>query len=348
MANTDNEGPRGGLSEDAKELYGRIARGEQTGRSDSEAERELWRWDLVTADPERPDRLVALEPKAPMRRHVKEQAEEIARRAAELAGVPDMAMQLSMHYERARHSPGDACEYVDDPAQVNARIQVAIANAKTELRTAQPRGPRTQELFDIAAERDGRALERGVKMRTLYNDSVRDDEFTRRWATLMTSRGAQIRTMVAPFERCVIVDRSEAFMSNYVIDGAPPHAAWHVRDEAFVGFMVKIFDETWRRADPWAGDVRAVGHGVGVGAGPRTTRRQREILRDLCEGQSQEAIAKRLGWSPRAVARELEKLRTLSGARSTYELVYLWALCPDRLIDDQPADVTRDRVERAA
>jgi hypothetical protein len=67
----------------------------------------------------------------------------------------------------------------------------------------------------------------------------------------------------------------------------------------------------------------------------------------LCDGISQAATAKRLGWSNRAVAREFEKLRTMFGAKSQGQLAFEWALCPERLIDDEPA-IVRGDVDTAA
>lgn len=339
-------GPRD-LSCEARELYGRITRGEPTGPSDKAALAELVDWRLVTEDPDHPGVPVALDPRDVSQRQLMAEARYLALRAARMAGIPDMADELAMHYERAKGSAGAACEFLADPATVNARIQVAVARAECEILAAQPGGPRTRELLDIAVERDAKALERGVTMKTLYLDTVRDDTVTREWATLMTGRGTQFRTLGSPFQRCIIVDRREAFIEDHTDPDAPPHAAWHVRDRALVAFIAVVFDETWRRALPWTGQARTVGLGVGMGVGARTTRRQREMLRDLCDGISQAATAKRLGWSSRAVAREFEKLRTMFGAKSQGQLAFEWALCPERLIDDEPA-IVRGDVDTAA
>lgn len=334
-----------GLSGPARELYGKITRGEQTDGSDSTLAEELARWHLVTTDPDRPGNLVALEPREAGRRRLLEQARDIAVRASMLAEVPGAVDELARHYERARTRPGDACEYLDDPGVVNARIGDALGNARVELLTAQPGGPRTRELLQIALARDTAALERGVQVRTLYRDAVREDPVTRDWATTMTGMGVQFRTLVGPFERCVVVDREQAFISDYA-EGSPQHAAWHIRDRAFVGFITQVFEETWRRAQVWHGDARPAGYGIGMGAGPRTTRMQREILRDTCAGVGQRKTAARLGISERRVTRQLEALRNLFSAPTTTALAYQWALSPERLIDDDPDAVRQYRPER--
>lgn len=337
----------GELSPAAVDLYARIVRGDQPGPEHSAAERELWAWGVVSADPEQPNVLVALDPRQAAARQLKADAQAMAARVARLMNLPEMAGQLIAHFDRAKGQPGTVCEFVDDPAIVNARLSVAVAQAREEILSAQPGGRRTKALRDIALERDPQAVARGVTLKTLYRDSVRQDALTREWAGHMTGLGAQIRTLAGPFQRCIIIDRQQAFISDYTNPDAPPHAAWIVNDAAVVGYMAAVFDETWRRGDPWTGDAHTAGCGIGVGVGPKTTRRQREMLRDMCEGMSQDSIADRLGWSRRAVAREFEKLRHLFGVKSTQQLAYEWALSPERLIDDVPA-IAQGDVDTAA
>lgn len=335
------------LSLEARALYGRITRGEPARPSDSVALAELREWRLVAEDPDHPGVPVALDPRDIAQRQLMAEARYLALRATRMAGIPDMADELALHWERAKGAAGAACEFLSDPATVNARIQVAVARAESEICAAQPGGPRTRDLLDMAVERDSLALERGVTMRTLYLDTVRDDDVTREWATVMTGKGYQFRTLGSPFQRCIVIDGREAFIEDYTDPDAPAHAAWHVRDRALVGFIAATFHETWRRAAPWTGQARTAGLGIGVGSGPRTTRRQRELLRDLCDGISQESTAKRLGWSHRAVVREFAKLRSLFGARSQGQLAFEWALSPERLIDDEPV-IARGDVQTAA
>ncbi|MGW3400164.1 hypothetical protein [Streptomyces zhihengii] len=334
--------PAAALSTAAAGLYARIAAGGRPGPEDGQALQELWAWNLVSDDPDLPGEPVVLDPRRAVRNRATAAMEALARRAAQMTQMPELADQLVAHYERARIRPGMGCEYLDSPAEVNARIGAALAGAEHELLTAQPGGPRTRELLQIALRRDSQALARGVKVRTLYLDNVRTDPVTREWCTEMTRLGAQYRTISSPFQRCIIIDRRHAFIDDYVQDG-PANAAWYVQDEAMVAWIAAVFDGTWARAEPWHGDVRVAGLGVGVGAGPRTTRQQREILRDVCHGVSQAKTAARLQWSVRRVAKALEELRAMFGVPTTTALAYVWATHPERLIDEQPlgrGDVT--------
>jgi sugar-specific transcriptional regulator TrmB len=320
------------LSPEARELYGRIARREEVTDADSQVVEELRSRHLVGVDPGQPDLLVALDPQEAGRRYLHAGLQDLAARAARMADIPDAVDELVVHYERARCRSGAGSEFLADAREVNAQIEVALSRATCELLTAQPGGDRSRKLLDIAVDRDSRALAAGVSVRTLYRDTVRDDPVTREWATVMTRKGAQFRTMAAPFRTCIIIDRREAFISDHVADRVPAHSAWHVMDRAMVGFVAEVFEDSWRRADIWNGDPRTLDPSTQT----RTTPHQREILRDTAAGIEQRVTANRLGISVRKLSGEIGKLREMWGVATLAELTYQWALSPERLIDDQP------------
>ncbi|MEE1757409.1 TrmB family transcriptional regulator sugar-binding domain-containing protein [Streptomyces sp. SP18CS02] len=324
------------LSADATALYARVTRGERVGPEDGPALRELLAWRLVTVDPDLPDLPIALDPQEAGRRRLDDELREMAARAARMAAIPDVTDELSLHFERAKWRSGSGSEFLAEPEQVNARVGEAISQAETELLTAQPCGPRTREHLDAAVGRDARALARGASLRTLYRDGARDDPSTREWATVMTARGAQFRTLAAPFQRCVVVDRRQAFISDHVVEGSPKHAAWHVMDRALVAFIAESFEDAWRRADIWHGDPRRAVPAEGAGL----TRRQREILIDTAAGIDQRITARRLSIGLRTLTKELGVLRARWGVSTLAALSYQWALSAERLTDgtDRPEE----------
>jgi ATP/maltotriose-dependent transcriptional regulator MalT len=146
------------------------------------------------------------------------------------------------------------------------------------------------------------------------------------------------------------VDRKTAFITDTLVVGGHENAAWQITDGAFVAYIVAEFEARWRRADPWHGELRARGQGVDTvsgAVGVRTTRREREILRDIVAGRSNASIAHRLETSLRTLQAEIAELKASFDASSI--LTYKWALSPDRLVDDSaPADVTSTGAEAAA
>ena len=336
------------LTADALRAYGAIARQEPLTDVNSDVLQELTAWGLIGFDPARPDTPVVLDPQVALQRKAVQELEEARDRLATMSAMPSLADQLGTHYAGAQWRAGGGAEYLDDPATVNARLDDIVAGAQVEILAAQPGGPRTAELLALAIDRDTAALGRGVRLRTLYRDTVRDNSVTAEGARVMTGQGAEYRTLVGHFERAIIVDRRHAFISNYVVKDGPPHSAWYVTDRAMTAWIARVFDGEWRRADVWCGELRPrrgqqdvdTVSGPG-GMGVRTTRRQREILRDLAAGHGQPAIARRIGVSKRKLEEEIAALKGLWGARTLPELVYQWALSPDRLVDDS-APTTMD------
>lgn len=273
--------------------------------------------------------------------------------------LPDVTDELAELYKRGQWQAGDGSEYIGDADIVNARLDAAVGSAEREILAAQPGGPRKLALLDRAVTRDTAALTRGVSLRTLYRATVRDNTVTAEFARTMSRQGAEYRTLVGPFERAIVVDRKVAFVSNHLVEGAPEHAAWQITDRAVIAYIVAEFDAKWRLANPWHGEMRCHKTGDGWGpqvdtlsgaAGIRTSRRQREIMRDQCASIAQQTTARRLGVSLRTVTNEITELKALFGSAgmSLNELVYKWALSPDRLVDD--SDLTgqdRDDTEAA-
>lgn len=325
----------GYLSASAVRLYGQIA---QSGVVDPERGPELEQlleWGLVTVQD---GVLVASEPRDAMRKRAMEQVAVLQEQAARIAAVPAVLDDLVTGFQRGRTRHA-GCEYLPERETVNARIADVVAAAKDEILAAQPGGPRTRELMEIAIRRDAAALRRGVSMRTLYRDSVRHHPVTREWAQIMSAQGGVYRTLAGPFQRCILVDGKTAFIEDLVV-GASENAGWVVTDRAMVAFITASFEEWWRRAEPWRGYMRDACEPDGV----RTTRLQREILRDTVTRATQTATATRLGISVRSLQRELTVLREMWGVETLTELAYQWALSPDRLVDDQAVDVVTGEV----
>jgi hypothetical protein len=336
-----------GISLSAQQIhvYGLIASGEWKGEPNSEHPdiQKLVELGFVAFHELNPDTPVALDPNEAARRRVEQELKEAQARVARMRELPQLADELAPLYQQGQWTAGGTSEYIDDVAVVNARLDDIIASARTEILSAQPLGPRTQEQLNRSLARDQAALARGVELRTLYRDTVRDNPVTAQYARTMSARGAHYSTLVGPFERCIIVDRRVAFISNHLVEQAPEHSAWQITCRATVAYIVAEFEAKLRRANPWAGELRGRGAtGVDTVSSPdgvRTTRLQREILRDLAAGHAQSVIARRVGVSKRKLEEEIAGLKVLLGAQTPPELTYKWALLPDRLIDDSaPTD----------
>lgn len=358
LAITSAHGDGRELSADAMRLYGAcatrdIAQVERITAENPGAQAELLAWGLITLEDQPGGVPGVRDPKHAIEQRTSALFAEAEARVALLRQLPDLATRLSRHYETVQlRIAGCASVYLDDPAAANARLQDLVGGAKREILAAQPGGPRDQALLDKAAPRDSAALDRGVELRTVYRDTVRDHAPTAGYVATMTNRGtgrsAQYRTLPGKFERMIIVDREAAVVPDYIVAESPPHAAWLITDPAAVAILARAFDQTWMRARPWMGQLRRRGgdakdtHGSWGAAGvegARTTRRQREIMRNLCAGVAQATVARRLGVSERKLADEISALKGLWGVSTMNELIYQWAQSVDNRVDDSdPAD----------
>lgn len=348
MAIRDTDSDRNRLSAPAVQLYGAYARRDLTDAADileehPEAREELLGWGLIADDSEHPDVPVVRNPQQAMQRRLEQELQAAQKRVALMAKLPDLSKELDRHYQPIQLRAGKGSVYLDDQAVVNARLQDVVGGARREILAAQPGGPRDRDVLEMAVARDAAALSRGVALRTIYRDTVRDHPVTAEYARTMSARDeghpAQYRTLVGAFERMIIVDRETAFVSDHIVAGSPAHSAWLVTDPAVVAVLAKVFESKWMHGQPWTGELR-VRRGqdpvdtVTGGDGMRTTPRQREILRNLATGVSQASIARRIGISKRTLEEQITVMKRLWGARTLSELVYQWALSPDRLADD--------------
>lgn len=335
-------------------VFGLIAAGEPVPAGEQQTVAELATLGFVVVDEARGNRPVALNPEQVARRRMEAMLREAEERVAQLRAFPQMSDLLADQYVRGQWRAGGGSEYIDDPATVNARLDDVVGSAEREILAAQPGGPRNEAQLERSTARDTEALDRGVVKRTLYRATVRDTAVTARYARAMATRAgrqAEFRTLEAPFERCIVVDRRVAFIDNHLVEGAPEHSAWQITDRAMVAYIAAEFEAKWRRADPWHGELRGRAQVVDTIAGAdavRTTRRQREIMRDMVDGRSQQATATRLGISVRTVSDEINTLKDWFDARSREQLAFKWASSVDRLIDDSAPDQTAGAGDVAA
>lgn len=198
---------------------------------------------------------------------------------------------------------------------IGAFLAAAVADAEQELLTAQPQGQRNnaslKAYLDDIARRDVAALERGVKMRTLYQHSARRSAGTHRWVTAVTAHGAEVRTLDEFFNRLIVIDRRIA-----VIPGAGgPAVALVIREANLLAYLVDMFERTWERAQPWTTRGSAAQRDI--------AHEQRQMtIRMLIKGYADPASAKRLGVSPRTYAGYIADLKDEFEAETRFQLGY--------------------------
>ncbi len=237
---------------------------------------------------------------APMGRQVVELLDESAAWA-------DTFGSLGQSFRRTPISGSPLAEIRGLPS-INRFLEAAVDDAETELLTAQPAGARKAVVLQQAVDRDLRALERGVQMRTLYQHTARRSRATRDHVERILGLGAQVRTLDEFFNRLIVIDRRLA-----VIPGEGPEVAVAIDDPNLVSYLADIFDRSWERGREY--DERGAASESDIAAEVRQL-----TVRMLTEGHSDPASAKRVGVSTRTYASYVAALKDEYGVETRFQL----------------------------
>ena len=227
--------------------------------------------------------------------------------------MPDLLDGLTKAYDAVLPRPpavsGEGIQVVGRE-QIRQRIVRLVNDCRDEILTVQP-GPRPAEALANALRTERPVLERGCRMRTLYQPSALAEPPAIAYATAVTALGARVRVLDAPFQRMLVFDRRTA-----VIPAADDlSAAVIVADVAVVAFLVAVFERDWDRADTVRWDE--------LGASDAPPSAGARVGRLLAAGLTQRAVATRLGLSERTVAAHISQLRERYGAQTLFQLGWL-------------------------
>ncbi|MEW2265918.1 helix-turn-helix domain-containing protein [Streptomyces sp. NPDC047853] len=262
----------------------------------------------------------------------------LTRQQAELAAARQRveasraaATQLLSEYaglRETRHS--SETEQLIGLDQVRDRLAVLSRQVAEEFLTFAPGGPQTVQNMAASRPLNADLLDRGVRMRTVYLDSVRTHRATVEHADWLSSRGAQVRTVPSLPTRMILMDRRTAMIPLSGDDTAA--GAVVLTGHETLTALCALFEATWAAAQPLGETVAPDPQGL--------TGQQSTVVRLLAEGHTDEAIAKRLGVSSRTARRTASELMERLGARSRFE-AGVRAVQQGWL----PADAARDRFD---
>jgi len=225
---------------------------------------------------------------------------------------------VSQAWRRAPASPESSIMTLhDDPddtgrSRIDSYIAGLVADCEDELLTAQPQAGRNAEALAAAAVRDTAMLERGTRMRTLYQHSARRSAITTDYVAKVTQRGAEVRTLDEFFNRMIIFDHRIAVIPGKQED---LNTAIVIREPSVVDYLVDVFERAWERGRPFTS------HDSGMLRDIAAEQRAMTI-RMLIEGHADPVSAKRLGVSPRTYAGYVADLKQEYEAETRFQLGY--------------------------
>ncbi|GAA2748477.1 MULTISPECIES: helix-turn-helix transcriptional regulator [Kitasatospora] len=266
---------------------------------------------LLRASRDDPGRLRPVSPERGLELILRRQEEELARRQQELTLSRAAAARAVAEYAdlRPEAAPG-APERLEGLDAIQAKLEVLTQQLTEECLSVMPGGAQSAASLEASKPLDQDAMERGVRIMTLYQDSVRNDQATFAYAQWMTSLGGKVRTAPILPPRLLIFDRRVAVVP---IDPANTRrGALCTSEPGIVASLVALFEQTWTTAVP-------LGAGRGEDADTGLSPGERELLRLLATGLTDEAAGKRLGVSLRTVRRQMAALMERLGAASRFE-----------------------------
>lgn len=275
-----------------------------------EALGELARMSLLQPSTSDPRALRPVHPEAALQALVARRQAEFARQQQELEeGKAAVAMLLAEHAEL--HPPVQApdVEYVEGADAVEARLRDLTNASRWEICAFVP----AQAQLPLSNEADeglqARAIEHGVRYRTVFLDSIRNHQPTLDRARWLIELGTEVRTAPLLPLQLYIIDRAHALVP--VDPGGASDAAAMVSSAGMVTALLALFQSTWNSAAPLDGPRRRDADGL--------CAQRRQVLRLLAAGYTDDVIARRLGVSIRTARRVASDLLSRLNARSRFQ-----------------------------
>ncbi|MEU8887056.1 helix-turn-helix transcriptional regulator [Streptomyces sp. NPDC048442] len=223
-------------------------------------------------------------------------------------------------------APSSALTVLQGLDRINAALDAASAACRQEVRTLQPGGIRSESLLTQGLERGRPMLERGVRMRSLYQHTARYGYGLFAYLDRLADARLEVRTLDELVSRLMIFDSEVAFLATTTDN----HNALEVREPHLVAHLSGIFDQLWAWAVPLHDPLDDLP--ASDDDHPTVTQVRRSIARLLVQGQTDEAIAHRLGLHVRTCRAHVAKLSDIFGSATRTQLGYF--IAKSNILDD--------------
>ncbi|NMO33004.1 helix-turn-helix transcriptional regulator [Streptomyces sp. GMY01] len=273
---------------------------------------QLMDLELIRPSRDTPGMLRAVSPDLGLEIILRRHEADLLRRQEELVRSREAAARAVAEFATLRpNTEEDGAERLVGLDAIQRRLESLARGFEEECLAIEPGGAQSQASLDASRPLDAQALARGVRLRTVYQDSARNDPATSAYARWISEQGGQVRTSPILPPRMLIFDRSTAVVP---IDPANTRlGALCTSAPGIVASLVALFEQTWQAAVPLGTDHRGSLDDADV------IPAERELLRLLASGMTDEAAGKRLGVSLRTVRRQMAALMQRLDASSRFE-----------------------------
>ena len=312
-----------GLDRDTEQVYRAMLRDPSGGVASIVSELELpeptvrgaldalARLALLRPSWDDPNTLVPVSPDVGLASLLSKEQQVLAARQQQIEASRSAVAALVADYADMRpRQPDPDVERLVGAEAVAERLEHLARHAVTETLSLLPGGGQSPASLAASRPLDESALQRGVRVRTIYLDSVRNDPATLAYAHWLTELGGEVRTAAVLPTRLFVVDREVAVVPAHAPSGGT--AAIMLRSPALIVGLCALFDSIWKGATPLLARRRPRDrHGL--------TSQERAILNLMGEGHTDEVIARRLAVSVRTCRRVIADLMERLDARSRFQ-----------------------------
>jgi DNA-binding CsgD family transcriptional regulator/sugar-specific transcriptional regulator TrmB len=279
---------------------------------------QLNRLSLIRPSWQDPGEYRAVEPEVGLKLLLSTQEADLRRRQEEIeAGRLKLERLAAEYAEFSRSRQGTDTERLGGIDAIRLRIEALAASCSSEIIAFVPGGAQSQANMEASRPLDESALARGVRMRSVYLESIGNDRPTMEYARWLGDSGAHIRFAAVLPPRMVIYDREVAIVPDD--PDATHRGAVVTRSKGVVSALCELFEQVWSTARPldyapWPGDDDGL------------TLQEQAVLDLLAQGNADDQVSRRLGISVRTTRRITAGLAHRLGAKSRFQTGALAAL----------------------
>ena len=294
--------PSWGVAELAEEL----AIGQDQVRS---ALDELFELSLLRRSVEQEGHVRAVSPSVGLQSLLAKQQAELDQRTQRIAaGQAAMAAMVAEYADRQSPQGFAEAEQLLGMDAILQRIEELSDSACVELLSIMP-GVQAPQAVEAAQRNNAELLARNVTIRTAMQEAARNDKGTLAYAQSLTDAGAEVRAAPLLPPRMLVFDRSIAIVPVDPVNTT--HGVLQLTGRGVVASLVALFEQVWASAVPLGASKAPDRQGV--------TPQERELLKLLGQGHTDDSAGKRLGVSERTCRRMMADLMERLGARSRFE-----------------------------
>ncbi|MBZ9596372.1 helix-turn-helix transcriptional regulator [Streptomyces erythrochromogenes] len=217
--------------------------------------------------------------------------------------------KLLDEYSELRTGERHGVEYLQGIDAIQTRLEELAHRSSSECLSFMPGGAQSAASLDASRPLDEDLMRRGVRVLTVYLDSVRNDNPTVEYAEWLHGNGGEVRTVPALPLRMVLFDREVALLP--VDPNNTKKGAVQLTGPGVLTALAALFEQVWECAAPIGCSRSRDEAGL--------TAQERELLRQLTQGATDEIAAKKLGIGLRTARRMMSEMMARLGARSRFE-----------------------------